>query len=80
MTQPKAAPKPAPRAHVTKGAQAKADLGRKAWNRTVTAKARLMGRHADGRSVYAHVTDAWVDVQAMRAQGMTPDEVLAKLA
>lgn len=74
VTQPKADLKP------TKGAQSRETLSRKDWNRTLTAKARLAGKTADGCSVYADVTDDWARVQVLRAQGATPDEVLARYA
>jgi hypothetical protein len=75
VTQPKAAPKPAPKARATKGAQSRETLSRKDWNKTLSTKARFLGGDS-----YKRVMGAWVDVQAMRAQGMTPDEVLAQLA
>jgi len=70
LTQPKAAAK------VTKGASTREVLSRKDWNRTLTAKARLMGKR-DGVSVYSLVIDAWDEVQKSREAGMTPDQVLA---
>jgi hypothetical protein len=75
-TAKKAAAKKA--AAPTKGAQPKAALGRKEWNHTLSAKARLAGKRADGTTVYRAVMDAWADVQADREAGLTPDQVVAK--
>jgi hypothetical protein len=56
----------------TKGAQTRATLSRKDWNRTVTAKARFAGG-----DTYKRVLAAWADLQEAREAGMTPDEALA---
>lgn len=55
-------------------------LSRSAWNKTLTAKARLAGKGKGGKSVISLVTSAegWAKVQAMRTEGMTPDQVLAR--
>jgi hypothetical protein len=69
--------KAAPKADA-KGAQPKAELGHKAWNKTLSTKARLAGKQADGTSVYRAVMNAWTDVKVDRDAGLSPDQVLAK--
>lgn len=73
VSKPKASE---PAKKVTKGASTREVLSRKDWNRTLTAKARLMGKR-DGVSVYSQVIAAWDEVQKSREAGMTPDQVLA---
>lgn len=71
----------APATVATKGAKAVAGgsgLSRSAWNKTLTTKARLAGKGKGGKSVYSLVTAGWAQVQELRAQGSTPDEVLAR--
>lgn len=67
----KATKKAAPKV-VTKGAQTRETLSRKAWNRTLTAKARFAG----GKT-YASVVANWAQAQEAREAGMTPDQALA---
>lgn len=57
-------------------AQPKADLGRKGWNRALTALARSKGALTEGTSVYAYVLEYWTEVQSLREQGKTPAEAL----
>lgn len=64
----KAAPK-APKA--TKGGRT--DLTRRDWNKTVTTKARLAGG-----DTYKRVIAAWAEVKAAHAEGLTPDQVIAR--
>lgn len=67
---------PAPKA--TKGETALrtgAGMTKAAWNKTLATKARLAGKR-DGASVYSLVMADWSEVQALRASGCTPDEVL----
>ena len=61
----KAAPK------ATKGERT--DLTRRDWNKTVTTKARLAGG-----DTYKRVIAAWADVKAAHAEGLTPDQVIAR--
>jgi len=65
----------------TKGARPVAQgqgLSRSAWNKTLSAKARLAGSR-NGVSVYSLVIKAWKsDVEPARVAGQTPDEVLAR--
>ena len=64
-TVAKAAPK------ATKGERT--DLTRRDWNKTVTTKARLAGG-----DTYKRVIAAWADVKAAHAEGLTPDQVIAR--
>src|SRR5690606_19974044 len=74
--KPKAAPKPA-----TKGSRAVgkgSGLSRKDWNKTLVTRARFAGKKG-GESVYSQVISRWAEVQGLRNEGLTPDEVLAQL-
>jgi len=77
------APKAQPAPKASKGTKAVAGgsgLSRSAWNKTLTTKARLAGKVVpNGASVYSLVTspNGWAKVQQMRAEGATPDQVLA---
>lgn len=64
-----------PAKKVTKGSQpvGKGALTRKAWNKTLTTKARLAGG-----DTYKRVIAAWAEVQQARTDGYTPDEVIAQ--
>lgn len=78
-TGTKAAPKATTKkAKGTKGSQTRETLSRTEFNRTVTAKARLAGK-VNGTSVYRTVLNSWAQVQELREQGHTPDQVLEAL-
>lgn len=78
-TSTKAAPKATTKkAKGTKGSQTRETLSRTEFNRTVTAKARLAGK-INGTSVYRTVLNSWAQVQELREQGHTPDQVLEVL-
>jgi hypothetical protein len=68
----KAPAKKAPAKPATKGAQTRATLSRKDWNRTVTAKARFAGG-----DTYKRVLANWALVQECAARNETPDQALA---
>jgi hypothetical protein len=63
----------------TKGALAvgKGGLTRSEWNNALSHKARAAGKHSSGLSVYRVVMNAWPQVQALRTQGKSVDQVLA---
>lgn len=69
--EPKAAPKAKAKKATTKGERT--DLTRRDWNKTVTTKARLAGG-----DTYKRVIAAWADVKAAHAEGLTPDQVIAR--
>lgn len=72
----KAAPK---KAAPKRTEQPKADLGRKGWNRALTASARAAGKCDCGASVYAAVLANWDAAQAMRDAGLSPAQALMDL-
>jgi len=57
-------------------AQPKADLGKKGWNKALTALARSQGAHTSGVSTYRVVQDAWAQAQELREAGKTPAQAL----